>query len=98
MLPCSKTFGLLFTLLLVACQSSPSLKKESIRATGQGKPNAHETNPVNRKIQACMAAEFKARDALAAKINSESSITSARIYHKDYDSHGICTVTLVLDY
>lgn len=97
MLPCSKTFGLLFTLLLIACQSSPSLKKDSIRATGQGKPNVQETNPVNRKIQACMAAEFKAREALTAKIHSDRSISLARIYQKDYNSDEICTVTLVLD-
>lgn len=97
MLRCSKLFGLPFTALLIACQSSPSLKKVSIQATAKGKPNGQETNLVNRKIQACMAAEFKAREALKAKVKSYQSVSSARILRKDYDSKGGCTVTLVLD-
>ena len=97
MLPCSKLTGLLLSVVFLACQSSPSVKKEPIQATGQGKPNAQEANPVNRKIQACMAAEFKAREALTAKVHIDRSITLARILQKEYNSNGICTVTLVLD-
>ena len=96
---CSKA-PLLFicAVFLMACRSAPVSEKGIYTATGTGKPNSQEANPVNRKLQACMAAEFKAREALEVKLGkSEKSVSAARVAHKEYNANDGCTVILILD-